>query len=541
MACSCWNGMTTATLGKSSGRVPLTASMTSLGAPLGASYGASVGMTSPAAPSPICAQAPGCPACGQLECLCRPRWVAGMVISEADLNRLDYYITAKQRLHNRQLFGSGVVCGMVVTCHPCGGGIVSVSPGYALGPCGEDIVVCAADAVDVCALINQCRAQEQQAVNCRPWGDTSGCQDVQETWVLAIRYMEQPSRNAPMLRASVAASGCGCGGSSCSCGTSPGGSTTASMVQSRTAMPVACAPTVVCETYRYEVFRAPAQPDCSGDAMLPPGRLAQQIAACAGDIITLLQNQPQEPLGANLSATGISAWNQYCAKVKAALYAHFTRFGTVQCDQLAQLCQIICPSTSLSPADFSSAMQQVGAAIAPILLAALQDCVCLAVLPPCPDAQQDPRVPLAVVTVTGGAQNCSVVDICNWTPLRKIVGTFPNWGYWLSEFNLIDTLRNSLFCLCCEPLDARGDRLGTLAETHLAAAPAQTASPFGPGLASLGILGKWLGNKQGDVRDLLTGLKVIPDPAETAALTQRVTALEAELAKLRPDLQSGHS
>jgi hypothetical protein len=467
-----------------------------------------------------------------------------MVVNEADLNRLDYYITAKQRLHNRQLFGSGVVCGMVVTCHPCGDGVVSVSSGYALGPCGEDIVVSAADAVDVCALINQCRAQEQQAVNCRPWGDTTGCQDVQESWVLAIRYVEQPSRNAPMLRANVGASSCGCncGGSSCSCGTS---STQAGMAPSRTAMPIACAPSVVCETYRYEVFRAPAQPDCRTDgkrdgnssAKLPPGRLAQQIAACAGDIVTLLQNQPQEALGSQLSPNGIGAWSQHCAKIKAALYAHFTRFGTVHCQQLLQLCQINCPSPSLGATEFSNAMQQVGAAIGPILLAALQDCICLAMLPPCPAAQQDPRVPLAVITVSG-AQNCTVVDICNWTPLRKIVGTFPNWSYWLSEFNLMEALRNSLFCLCCEPLQVRRERLGAVPEAHLA--PGAT-SPFGFGLSDLGILGKWLGNQQGDVRDVLTSLKVVPDPAETAALLQRVAALEAELSKLRPDFQPGHS
>ncbi|MFL5256253.1 MAG: hypothetical protein ACJ8AI_25820 [Rhodopila sp.] len=540
MACSCWNGKTTAIPGKSGGRVPLTASMASFGTSYGGASAsgapASAGMTPPAWPAPICAPTPGCPACGQLECLCRPRWVAGMVVSEADLNRLDYYMTAKQRLHNRQLFGSGVVCGMVVTCHPCGGGIVSVSPGYALGPCGEDIVVCAADAVDVCGLISQCRAQEQQAVNCRPWGDTTGCQDVQETWVLAIRYIEQPSRNAPMLRAAVGASdcGCGCGGSGCSCGTS----SAAGMTQSGSAMPTACAPSVVCETYRYEVFRAPAQPDCSGETKLPPGRLAQQIAACSGDIVTLLDNPPKEPLGPNLSPGGITAWSQYCAKIKAALYAHFTRFGTGHCDQLVHLCQINCPPTSLNPTGFSNAMQQVGVALRPILLAALQDCICLAILPPCPDVQHDPRVPLAVITVSG-AQNCTVVDICNWTPLRKIVGTFPNWGYWLSEFNLIETLRNTLFCLCCEPFNVRATRASALAENRAAAAAA--ASPFGPALSDLGILGAWLGNKQGDVRDVLTSLNIVPDPAETAALTRRVAALEAELAKLRPDVQSGHS
>jgi hypothetical protein len=524
MACSCSNGKTMALLGKSPSRVPLTASFAS----------ASLGVTAPASPASLCAPAPGCPACGQLECLCRPRWVAGMVVSEADLNRLDYYIIAKQRLQNRQLFGTGVACGLVVTCHPCGGGVVSVSPGYALGPCGEDIVVCAADAVDVCALIAQCRALEQQAVNCRPWDDKAGCEDVQETWVLAIRYMEQPSRNAPMLRASVGSS-CDCGGSGCS-----GGATCScgsGAAPARTTTPIACAPTVVCETYRYEVFRAPTQPDCSGETQLPPGRLAKQILACAGDLITLMQNPPQEPLGPKLSPAGITAWSQYCAQVKAALYAHFTRSGTSQCNQLAQLCQITCPPVSQNAADFSNATKQVMTAYGPLVLNALQDCICLALLPPCPDAQQDPRVPLALITVSG-VQNCSVVDICNWTPLRKIVGTFPNLGYWLSEFNFIETIRTALFCNCCQPLGNVRDVLpGFAAQPR--AAPA--TSPFGFDLSSLGLFGNWMVTKQADIRGFLATLKVGPDPAEADALTARVAALEAELSKMRTGTQPGQS
>jgi hypothetical protein len=466
-----------------------------------------------------------------------------MVISEADLNRLDYYITAKQRLHNRQLFGSGVVCGLVVTCHPCGGGIVSVSPGYALGPCGEDIVVCAADAVDVCALVNQCRAQEQQTVNCRPWGDTTDCPDIQESWVLAIRYMEEPSRNAPMLRAAVGAAGsaagcsCSCGGSGCSCAASGSGATTAAAVQSRMAMPIACAPTITCETYRYEVFRAPAAPDCSGQTPLSPGRFEQQVVTCTGDIVTLLQQQPQEALGPRLSHAGITAWSQYCIKLRAALYAHFTRSGTAQCAELAQLCQITCPPATQEAEAFSSAMEKVGAALLPLIYTAIQDCICLTALPPCPDPQQDPRVPLAVITLSG-TQNCTVVEICNWTPLRPIVVTFPNLGYWLSAFNLIETLRNNLFCLCCEPLQIGGRLPGVFAGTRAVAAPAAAVSPFAQTLSSLGLIGKWLGDKQADIRDLLTTLNISPAPGEIDALNRRVAALEATL---RPDRPAGPS
>src|SRR5215470_1506790 len=72
-----------------------------------------------------------CPECGGLECLCRPRFFAGQLLTEADLNRLDHYIVAKNRLHNRYLHGWGVACGMEVVCHPCGN-LVTVKTGYAL-------------------------------------------------------------------------------------------------------------------------------------------------------------------------------------------------------------------------------------------------------------------------------------------------------------------------------------------------------------------------------------------------------------------------
>src|ERR1044071_9745845 len=85
-----------------------------------------------------------CPDCGGLECLCRPRFFAGQLLTEQDLNRLDHYMVEKSKLHNRYLVGWGVVCGLEVLCDQCEER-VRVTPGYALSPCGEDIVVCKPD------------------------------------------------------------------------------------------------------------------------------------------------------------------------------------------------------------------------------------------------------------------------------------------------------------------------------------------------------------------------------------------------------------
>ena len=108
---------------------------------------------------------PVCPACRNLECLCRPRFFAGQLLTEEDLNRLDHYIVEKNKLHNRYLHGWGVVCGLEVFCHPCEGQ-VTVKSGYALSPCGDDIVLCEDDIVNVCDLIRGCR--ERERLDCEP-------------------------------------------------------------------------------------------------------------------------------------------------------------------------------------------------------------------------------------------------------------------------------------------------------------------------------------------------------------------------------------
>ena len=144
---------------------------------------------------------PVCPACGGLECLCRPRFFAGQLLTEEDLNRLDHYIVEKNKLHNRYLHGWGVVCGLEVFCHPCEGQ-VTVTSGYALSPCGDDIVLCADDIVNVCDLIQRCR--ERERLDCEPPRPAASaeCQDVTEQWVLTVCFTEKASRGVTALRGS---------------------------------------------------------------------------------------------------------------------------------------------------------------------------------------------------------------------------------------------------------------------------------------------------------------------------------------------------
>jgi hypothetical protein len=74
----------------------------------------------------------GCDCAGcQGQDFVRPRFFAGQLLTEDDLALLESYVVEKNRLHNRSFFGEGVVCGLMVTCDPCGGGRVAVQSGYA--------------------------------------------------------------------------------------------------------------------------------------------------------------------------------------------------------------------------------------------------------------------------------------------------------------------------------------------------------------------------------------------------------------------------
>lgn len=98
----------------------------------------------------------------------RPRFFAGQLLQDDDLAAIESYVTGKNRLHNRFLHGDGVVCGLDVSCHPCGGGSVMVGSGYALDCCGNDIVVPCREELDVLAMIRQLRTAANDGCDCGP-------------------------------------------------------------------------------------------------------------------------------------------------------------------------------------------------------------------------------------------------------------------------------------------------------------------------------------------------------------------------------------
>ncbi|MFI6638402.1 hypothetical protein [Streptomyces sp. NPDC050504] len=122
----------------------------------------------------------------------RPRFFAGQLLTEDDLSLLVEYTTAKSRLHNRSLYGPGVVCGLGVSCDPCGGGTVAVRPGHALDCAGNDIVVSCTERVDVSALVRE-RRVSGLGVDCGDdCADGEGGEGGTRRYGLYVRHRENP-------------------------------------------------------------------------------------------------------------------------------------------------------------------------------------------------------------------------------------------------------------------------------------------------------------------------------------------------------------
>lgn len=395
--------------------------------------------------------------CTGLTCLCRPRFFAGQLLTEQDLNHLDRYIVEKQKLHNRYLHGWGTVCGLSVECNPCADGVV-VSQGYALSPCGNDIIVCDDDAVDVCELIKGCMEQEKR--DCQPpfTHEKPPCDTDTEDWILAICYNEQPSRGITSLHQSGNTCGCGngngCGhGSGCGCGNGNGhgGGRCTCGSHSVKPPPPQCEPTLVCETYRYAVYRAPPG--------IGPGNLfgsderrrstpgmTQAFRDCLDDLLEVLTAQPD-------SDNPTDGHNWFCG-VYDRLWHFFATHPSATCNWRERLKKISCPSPQRP--NFVAGFRAATLDIALLLVEYLFHCICEALLPPCPEPPDRDCVPLARVTVSRG--DCKVQHVCNWTTERRFVMTFPTLRYWLEPLGIRATVRESLEALCCGILGLR-DRI----------------------------------------------------------------------------------
>src|SRR3546814_5355105 len=96
---------------------------------------------------------PRCPPCDppplcELDCLVRPEFHCGQELTEDDLNALVRW-TDRRLARVRYRDGWGVVCGLDLCIDPHCPTRVTVSSGYAVDCCGDDLVLCDTGCIDL--------------------------------------------------------------------------------------------------------------------------------------------------------------------------------------------------------------------------------------------------------------------------------------------------------------------------------------------------------------------------------------------------------
>lgn len=420
-----------------------------------------------------------CAVCGQLQCLCRPRFFPGQLLSDEDLTALDHYILEKNRLHNRNLHGFGVVCGLKVLCHPCEG-YVTVTSGHAIDPCGNDIIVCEDEPWDLIGRIRECR-RKRPTDECDPWRfhEEPDCKDQDEEWCITIRYVEREARPMGALRSVSTRKSCSCTpGAACSCGCDSGSGKPKTRHVTTPAGIAACEPTRICEDFILDVVRAPegAKEAAGKPAGIVSGFDAVGEVGGSSARAAIVGGLTQVPVAAVSSLSGecygriayfvkrhrpvIAVSNdpddarrgyRLCCRYREALVEFLSELSFTRCRQLYQLKEMRCPpyADDVNPAEYLGRLRQIVDAMTRLLLQYYQDCVCLNLLPDCPPPTQDNCVLLARVTV----RNDTIVDICHFTCRQQLIGVrflLHALERSASGRSLSDLLLGRLADVCCD-------------------------------------------------------------------------------------------
>jgi hypothetical protein len=437
-----------------------------------------------------------CPVCRGLECLCRPRFFSGQLLTESELNAEQEYVIKKNRLHNLYLHGWGVVCGLELTCHPSCKGWIRITEGYAIAPCGDDIVLCKDVDFPLVDRIEQCLQQQRKQQDCAPYAAESADCGTDGCWYVTVAYDEQSTRAMASLRADLSASfpsctcgsscscggscGCGCGGtggathypvgSTCGCGcgqtkTANGhNGTNGKATTMRTPLNVPCEPTRICEGYKIDICRVIETRENCEDAL--SGTILGRIYDCILEAQELVRLAPQS----EDDLTDLERYSQCCSYV-GAVRDYFATHRTTRCELLARLGALNCPKPGVTwkshhlPADehglvggepvdelgfvggrgdYADTVDTTVAAATEIVAACVLDCICLDLLPPCPADPGDDRLILGEVCVQDG----EIVEICNMKDRRQVV-TWPAVRYWLSVLPIEKLIAEGLERLCC--------------------------------------------------------------------------------------------
>lgn len=153
--------------------------------------------------------------CGCCEALERVRYFPRQLLTADDMRAEQEYFRAKMRRHNRMLFGRGVACGLQVQPsdpNAKDSTLLTICPGYALSPMGDDIELCEPFEFDlercVKPRVPECPPAAVTKLNALTY-EKDVESEVREFFI-AIRPVDCPTRPVRTLP-----EGCACDDSAC--------------------------------------------------------------------------------------------------------------------------------------------------------------------------------------------------------------------------------------------------------------------------------------------------------------------------------------
>ncbi len=373
----------------------------------------------PATPKPQTA----CSCCGGLECIEKPRFFAGQLLTDLDLQAAMNYVSAKSRLHNRYLFGAGVVCGLTVHCDPCSDTKVIVDPGYALDCLGNDIVVCSPATFDVKEALDCLKKKHEP--DCGGTPKNRDCEPPEAEYCLVISYDEQ---HLNPVNALIRDQGCRSN---------------------------RCEPSRTKESWRLQLID-----EATAKTLNVRPTVWSRIEECEAEYRKLeafheeLRTIDKLPLEQR-----VQALENVTKRIRAAILEFAKKHTLTRCDLLDRICELDklkpappppptpTPGIGQIPDTSPAPPLQDPPATRPLLMLYMQlvtDCICNALLMPCEECCEPEVVLLACLTIRDG----KVVRICNTVRTQVISGL--SVRYWLQP--VFDVIKSVLEKVCCGDL-----------------------------------------------------------------------------------------
>lgn len=352
-----------------------------------------------------------CSICSGVNCFERPRFFPGQPLTDKDLEAAQRYVIEKNKLHNRYLVGTGVVCGLMVTCDPCCDGSVSISSGYAIDCEGNDIVLCENACFDILGYLKKHKKQEDLPycghANYRPQIQQQA-EDSQE-YLLVLSYAEEMTKP---ITAMVRDNGCN---------------------NSR------CEPSRIKETFHIDLVKTRTdKPDFSKikiTDLIPDQSFLGQLRDC-------MKTYQEANKLLRSSSTGFSdpaALNTLFKALRSLVMEIYKKEPIIRCDLPEKIAEI---ERGFQSTEILSQKQKYVTSMLAILIQFFIDCFCNSLLVKCPECKEGEGVVLACVTIKGN----KITKICNI--VRKQLITGPSLQYWTQPlFSSIETL---LDFICCD-------------------------------------------------------------------------------------------